>query len=233
MSNGELASLSRALADHLREPVTTDAGSFAPKVEPNGCWTGTLHFLWHRLNMALPEWNGGKEIAGCEASNEEDAHSRLREARDQIAARFSFDTPTEEGIEIGRKLDDIGDFAPTVVAMLEWAATRLDLGRAPNVGNQVSGRKEGLREARLSTWEDVLEALDVRDDNEDREEIRKLNVLYGGPITFAKGESQPTVERRKLIEWWRHLEATIPDRVKRARDILIRIDNAISPSPGS
>ena len=233
MSNGELASLSRVLAAHLREQFKPDTGSFTPRVEPSRCWTGTLHSLWHRLNMALPEWNGGKAIAGCEAINEEDAHSRLREARDQIAARFSFDTPIGKVIEIDKNRDDIGDLAPNIFAMLEWAADRLDLIIATSVGNQVLSIKNELRETHLFTWQEVLETLDLTDDNEEREEVRKLNVLYGGPIVFAKKGSQPTVERWRLLEWWQHLEATIPDRVKQVHDISARTNNTVSAGPGS
>ena len=74
--------------------------------------------------------------------------------------------------------------------------------------------------AYLTNWREILVALDMSNNSEDREKVRNLNDKYGGPILFPGQGVQPKVERTKFIEWWNALEVQWTTRsLGQARDV--------------
>jgi hypothetical protein len=77
----------------------------------------------------------------------------------------------------------------------------------------------------LTSWVSILVALDKKNNNPDKEEIRNFNKLYNGPILFPKQGAQPKVNKKKLIEWWNNLEYQWEVGHKKERDTKPTIDN--------
>ena len=57
----------------------------------------------------------------------------------------------------------------------------------------------------LLNWRDILVALGLSDNTEDRGKVRRLNEQYCGPILFPKAGGQPKAERGGLLSWWNRL----------------------------
>ena len=70
----------------------------------------------------------------------------------------------------------------------------------------------------LTSWREILLALGMKNNNEDREKVRNLNAQYNGPIVIPKQGAQPKVDKAKLIEWWNGLEAQWTVGYQRGRD---------------
>jgi hypothetical protein len=70
----------------------------------------------------------------------------------------------------------------------------------------------------LTSWREILIALGMRNDREDREKVRNLNTHYAGPIAIPKRGAQPKVDQEKLIAWWNGLEAQWTAGYQRGRD---------------
>jgi hypothetical protein len=93
-------------------------------------------------------------------------------------------------------------------------------GRTPaETGRMTPGELEGALRAEveehdppkpkqyLTNWREILVALGMTNNSEDREKVRNLNQLYHGPIVTPKQGAQPKVDKAKLIAWWNHLDA--------------------------
>ena len=59
----------------------------------------------------------------------------------------------------------------------------------------------------LTSWRDILIALHLRNNSEDRQKVKGLNETCDGPIRKRGQGKQPFVGRATLLEWWNHLEA--------------------------
>jgi hypothetical protein len=70
----------------------------------------------------------------------------------------------------------------------------------------------------LTNWREILSALDIRDNMEDREKVRNLHTRYNGPILFPGQGAQPKADKAKLIEWWNHLDVEFTVGHNRDRD---------------
>jgi hypothetical protein len=70
----------------------------------------------------------------------------------------------------------------------------------------------------LTNWREILVALGMKSNKEDREKVRNLNVQYGGPIVIPRQGAQPKVDKAKLVAWWNGLEAQWTVGYQRARD---------------
>ena len=70
----------------------------------------------------------------------------------------------------------------------------------------------------LTSWREILVALDKHNNKEEREKVRHLNTQYTGPIVIPKQGAQPKVNKAKLIEWWDDLEAQWAAGYSRSRD---------------
>ncbi|NQT15093.1 MAG: hypothetical protein HQ582_20215 [Planctomycetes bacterium] len=69
-----------------------------------------------------------------------------------------------------------------------------------------------------TSWREILVALGLKNNTEDRERVRNLNAHYGGPIVFPGQGAQPKADRNKLIAWWNSLESQWTTGHARGRD---------------
>lgn len=58
----------------------------------------------------------------------------------------------------------------------------------------------------LWNWREILSALGLRNDDENRRRVRDANIKFDGPITLPKKGSQPKVCKERLLTWWDALE---------------------------
>lgn len=70
----------------------------------------------------------------------------------------------------------------------------------------------------LTKWPEILIALGMKNNNEDRGRVKHANSQYNGPIVIPKQGAQPKVNKAKLIEWWNGLEAQWNTGYQRGRD---------------
>ena len=69
----------------------------------------------------------------------------------------------------------------------------------------------------LASWREILVALEMKDNREDKQKVARLNETYNGPIVIPGQGRQPLVDKAKLIEWWNNL-AVIAQADNRQRD---------------
>jgi len=73
----------------------------------------------------------------------------------------------------------------------------------------------------LHNWREILVTLEMKNNSETRDKVRRLNDLYDGPIIPAlKQGGQPMAERGKLLDWWNRLETMIEDQRNQAKGSL-------------
>jgi hypothetical protein len=58
----------------------------------------------------------------------------------------------------------------------------------------------------LMSWREILDALDLKNNQENQRRVRDLNKQYEGPIALPTQGGQPKVNKAKLLDWWNHLE---------------------------
>ncbi|MBN2292339.1 MAG: hypothetical protein JXM70_07940 [Pirellulales bacterium] len=80
-------------------------------------------------------------------------------------------------------------------------------GVPKKVGENVSSTEIPPAKQYLTSWREILIALSLTNNKEDREKVRSLNDKYAGPIVTPKQGAQPKVDRARLIEWWNGLES--------------------------
>jgi len=61
----------------------------------------------------------------------------------------------------------------------------------------------------LTSWREILIALGMKHNSEDRQKVSRLNKTIDGPINIPGKGKQPFVERGALLEWWNRLEAQV------------------------
>ena len=69
----------------------------------------------------------------------------------------------------------------------------------------------------LASWREILIALGMKNNREDKQKVSRLNKTYNGPIVIPGAGKQPIADRAKLIEWWNRLEIELHDRRNQAR----------------
>ena len=57
----------------------------------------------------------------------------------------------------------------------------------------------------LTGWREILVALGMTDNREDKQKVSRLNKTRGGPIAIPGQGAQPFVGKSKLIQWWNRL----------------------------
>jgi len=70
----------------------------------------------------------------------------------------------------------------------------------------------------LATWRDILIALEMQNNDEDRQKVDRLNETYNGPIIKPGQGKQPFADNVKLLEWWNGLEEMVESQASRDRD---------------
>ena len=73
-------------------------------------------------------------------------------------------------------------------------------------------------EKQLTSWREILVALGMTYNSEDKQKVDRLNETFNGPIVKPGQGMQPFANKRKLLEWWNGLEATVQEQANRARD---------------
>lgn len=58
----------------------------------------------------------------------------------------------------------------------------------------------------LSGWSDILEAVGLKNNDTDKNNVLSLNKQYQGPIPKVGRGEKPRVEKGKLLKWWNELE---------------------------
>lgn len=69
-----------------------------------------------------------------------------------------------------------------------------------------------------SGWPEILDALRLKNNQEERRRVQRSNALFGGPITVISAGSKPRVDKTKLIAWWNSLDDIYQDLQQRERD---------------
>jgi hypothetical protein len=95
------------------------------------------------------------------------------------------------------------------IAADESTAGRGSAGEAAagRVGGVGPGTAEPLAPAKyLLSWPEILLALDLDNNDLNRDRVKRMNDLYRGPIILPDQGGQPKVNKAKLIEWWNGLE---------------------------
>ena len=69
----------------------------------------------------------------------------------------------------------------------------------------------------LASWREILIALGMKNNREDKDKVSRLSKTYDGPIVFPGQGKQPMVDKGKLLEWWNRLTIELQDRVNQAR----------------
>jgi hypothetical protein len=58
----------------------------------------------------------------------------------------------------------------------------------------------------LLSWHEILDAVGMKNHDENRRRVRELNDQYQGPIIRPSRGGQPKVDKDKLLQWWAGLE---------------------------
>lgn len=67
-------------------------------------------------------------------------------------------------------------------------------------------------------WAQIVDAIGLKNDQETRNRIRRLNQEHGGPILVEGQGAQPKVNFEKLILWWNGLESRFEELRDKQRD---------------
>lgn len=70
----------------------------------------------------------------------------------------------------------------------------------------------------LTSWQEILIALEMRNNNSNKQKVERLNETYSGPIIKPGQGKQPFADNVKLLEWWNGLEKLVESQTDRARD---------------
>jgi hypothetical protein len=102
--------------------------------------------------------------------------------------------------------------------MPAWALRELIVGRTlrPSMGH-ADESPAPLPPIILATWREILIALGMKNNREDKDKVSRLSRTYNGPIVFPGQGKQPLVDKAQLIEWWNRLTIELQDRVNQAR----------------
>lgn len=88
-----------------------------------------------------------------------------------------------------------------------------------------SGGAELMPKQYLTSWREILDALDLKNDDYERQRVARENKKHGGPIKIGRKGAQPKVEKVKLIEWWNGLEIQWQDALNQKRGITAAAEN--------
>jgi len=69
----------------------------------------------------------------------------------------------------------------------------------------------------LTSWREILIALEMKNNKENRQRVSRLNDTYDGPIIPGSQGKQPFVHKQKLLEWYRNLEVQLQDQLNQAK----------------
>lgn len=77
----------------------------------------------------------------------------------------------------------------------------------------------------LANWREIVIALGMRNNEEDKRKVERLNETYNGPIMKPGQGKQPIVDKVKLLEWWNNLEKLVESQMEQARDARLTVQD--------
>jgi hypothetical protein len=102
--------------------------------------------------------------------------------------------------------------------LLRWAKQeeKQQLPPVP-LGVEVEGKPQTAMKY-LTSWREILIALEFKNNREDKQKVSRLNKSYSGPIEIPGQGKQPFVDKAKLLEWWAGLETKVREDSERQRN---------------
>jgi hypothetical protein len=70
----------------------------------------------------------------------------------------------------------------------------------------------------LWNWREILAALEMRNNAENRRRVREANAKFAGPIALPTKGGQPKACKERLLEWWNNLEKQFDEQEQNALD---------------
>jgi hypothetical protein len=70
----------------------------------------------------------------------------------------------------------------------------------------------------LLGWAQILDAVEHRNNETTRLQVRRLNMMHGGPIILGRQGQRPTVDKDKLLTWWNCLEERFQEARQKKQD---------------
>jgi hypothetical protein len=106
----------------------------------------------------------------------------------------------------------------------EWAAvSQLPLAR--DCGDVEQPQEPISPKELLASWLEILIALGLRNNPEDKQKVARLNEVYNGPIKKPGQGKQPFADKVKLLDWWNGLEKLVESQADRARDARMTVQD--------
>ncbi|MEZ6081213.1 MAG: hypothetical protein R3C09_28525 [Pirellulaceae bacterium] len=121
-----------------------------------------------------------------------------------------------------RKVSELPETVTYVAPIRRWLED-LRKGSGPAV-ETLEPRSEGehlpppIPKQHLTNWREILVALGMTNNDEDKQKVDRLNRRFNGPIVTPGQGAQPFAEKRRLLEWWNGLEKLVQDQADRSRD---------------
>src|SRR5262249_13517082 len=84
-------------------------------------------------------------------------------------------------------------------ALRKFAGILREAGWRPPAAEVETSKK---RPEYLTSWQEILTALGLKNNDAMRAKVRQLDEMFSSPILFGGQGEQPRVERRLLILWW-------------------------------
>ena len=77
----------------------------------------------------------------------------------------------------------------------------------------------------LTSWREILVALTLTNNQEDKQKVSRLNKSYSGPIKILGQGKQPFVDKAELLGWWTGLKEKVESELARQRDAQATVAN--------
>ncbi len=107
-----------------------------------------------------------------------------------------------------------------VIFILEqWVEDQaVEVGHAETEDPGVEADQPETPKQYLTSWREVLAALDRKNNETERNLLRRLNADHEGPIIFQGQGKQPFCDKTSLLAWWAGLEDRFRELQDRQRD---------------
>jgi hypothetical protein len=113
----------------------------------------------------------------------------------------------------------------TVLVAREFAVLRRQLSPAGDGENAKQFPMPASPKGILGSWREIVIALCMRYNNEEKRKVERLNEAYNGPIMKPGQGKQPIVDKAKLLEWWNNLEKLVESQMDQERDARLSVQD--------
>ena len=121
----------------------------------------------------------------------------------------------------------LGEAQDVVERVDSWAKGQISEEKAAISASlcvKVEGKPQTLPKY-LTSWREILIALEFKNNREDKQKVSRLNKSYSGPIEIPGQGKQPFVDKAKLLDWWAGLEAKVKEGRQRKLDAQATVAN--------